>query len=795
MQNSTSVDQLRILESELMAVNELLTVQEKVVSEQSTRLDDDAHRIREALDALQESERRYRDLLGSINDIVWETDADGTISYVNPSPLVAQLLGYTADELLGKPIWDLFSEEDAVQAREMLGISNSICLFECSIQRKDGTLFTGQSNCVGVLDSSGLLTGYRCVTRDVSEWKRIEQALEQSERRYREILESISDIVWEMNPDHVITYVNQRVTEVLGYTPRELTGMRTTDLASSADVSRSSGLLESTGKVDLLEVPCRRKDGRKIVLQISIRPTRDSGGSITGFKCVGRDITEQKAAEAQLKASEVNFRTIFNSVDEAIIIYDMDNQRITNANEAAVVLFDRTQDEMAKIGLELFDSGEEDYSAETALQMVMKAVKDGAHRFEWKMKHRSGQPLWMDVSLQHVSLGGRDVMLGVNQDITKKKQAEEALRISEANYRTIFNSVNEAIFFHDAQTGEILGINQSTIDMLGYSFDELSRLSVGQFSENAPPYSDAEAIEWIHKAATEGPQQFEWKLRNRSGKVFWSEVGLKHATLSGRDVVLAVVQNIQERKQAEESLARNAQDLADSNADLQQFAYAASHDLQEPLRAVASYVQLLERRYKGKLDPDADEFIGFITDGANRMREMISSLLEFSRVGTRGKAFQTIDVELALQQALLNLMIAVSESHAKITHDPLPVIHADYHQIAQLFQNLIGNAIKFRGDAPPEIHISAVQDGSFWVFSVADNGIGISPENLQRLFQVFVRLDNGRDRPGTGMGLAICKRIAERHNGDIWVESILGNGSVFHFRIPQDLEVGDGSVT
>ena len=225
-------------------------------------------------------------------------------------------------------------------------------------------------------------------------------------------------------------------------------------------------------------------------------------------------------------------------------------------------------------------------------------------------------------------------------------------------------------------------------------------------------------------------------------------------------------------------------ELARSNAELEQFAYIASHDLQEPLRMVSSYVQLLERRYKGKLDRDADEFIGFAAEGAVRMQRLISDLLAYSRVGTRGKSFAEVDLERALAQALENLQLAIKEKKAVITRDPLPAAFGDSGQLTQVFQNLIDNALKFCGEKQPRVRISARLEDGDAVCSVQDNGIGIAPEFLNRLFLLFQRLHTRKEYPGTGLGLAICKRIVERHGGRIWVESEPERGSTFYFRIP-----------
>ena len=236
---------------------------------------------------------------------------------------------------------------------------------------------------------------------------------------------------------------------------------------------------------------------------------------------------------------------------------------------------------------------------------------------------------------------------------------------------------------------------------------------------------------------------------------------------------------VEARQKLEESVA----ELGRSNADLQQFAYVASHDLQEPLRMVSSYTQLIARRYKGKLDADADEFIAFAVDGANRMQRLILDLLAYSRVNTAGRQFEPTAMETVLKAALNNLTNAVKESQAIITHDPLPAVMGDDKQLAQLFQNLLSNAVKFGGAQPPRIHISAKQTDGEWLFSVRDHGIGLDPQYADRIFVIFQRLHTREEYPGTGIGLAICKKIIERHGGHMWVESELGKGATFYFTL------------
>ena len=253
------------------------------------------------------------------------------------------------------------------------------------------------------------------------------------------------------------------------------------------------------------------------------------------------------------------------------------------------------------------------------------------------------------------------------------------------------------------------------------------------------------------------------------------------------------------RRQAEQALQethaaleRRAKELARSNAELEQFAYVASHDLQEPLRMVASYTQLLLRRYGDRFDGDAREFMDFVVDGAARMKQLIEDLLAYSRVGTRARPFQPVPGETVLRKALANLQYAIEQDGATVTHDPLPVVVVDDVQWLQLLQNLIGNALKFRGGSPPEVHVSVQDRGAEWLFGVRDNGIGIEPQYFERIFMVFQRLASRAEYAGTGIGLAICKKVVERHDGRIWVESQPGRGSTFFFTLPKREEESHG---
>ena len=268
------------------------------------------------------------------------------------------------------------------------------------------------------------------------------------------------------------------------------------------------------------------------------------------------------------------------------------------------------------------------------------------------------------------------------------------------------------------------------------------------------------------------------------GEEFQAEISISQTVTRTQKIFTAIVRDVTERKRAEAELASKAEELARSNRDLEQFAYVASHDLQEPLRMVSAYTQLLAERYQGKLDQNADQYIAYAVEGATRMQTLIQDLLIFSRAGKNGAGFQATECAAIVAEALKNLQAGIQESHAVIACDALPMVHADRSQLGQLFQNLIGNALKFRGADPPVIRISADLQGSEWVFAVADNGIGIAPEHKDQIFGIFQRLHTRAEYPGNGVGLAICKKIVEHYRGRIWVDSQPGEGSTFRFTLP-----------
>lgn len=384
-----------------------------------------------------------------------------------------------------------------------------------------------------------------------------------------------------------------------------------------------------------------------------------------------------------------------------------------------------------------------------------------------------------------------DVMASVGTQlgqVVERKRAEEALRDAETRYRLLVEQLPAVPYIAEpGSSGEWLYVSPQIQNMLGFSSAEWMADRDLWFRQLCA--ADREGVLAEEKAAEARgePFQFEYRMFTRDGKQVWihDACTLVKDTMSGCSIQHGVLFDVTERKTAQEELARKAQELARSNAELEQFAYVASHDLQEPLRMVASYTQLLARRYKGKLDEDAEEFINFAVDGANRMQQLIQDLLSYSRVTTRGKTLSLTQAEAGCSAAIANLQESIQEANAVVNVASLPTVLADATQLTQLFQNLIANAIKYRNERKPEIYVDARPNGKEWVFSVRDNGIGIEPQYFERIFQMFQRLHTRKEYSGTGIGLAVCRKIVERHGGRIWVESEAGKGSTFLFTIPQ----------
>ena len=438
------------------------------------------------------------------------------------------------------------------------------------------------------------------------------------------------------------------------------------------------------------------------------------------------------------------------------------------------------------IGTDFCDYFTEPEKARAGYQQVFREGLVRDYALELRRGDGRVTPVLYNASVYRDVAGQVVGVFAAARDITERKRAEEASRRANAYNRGLLEASLDPLVTIDPD-GKITDVNAATEDVTGRSRTELLGTD---FSDYFTEPEKARA--GYQQVFREGlVQDYALEIRHDDGHI--TSV-LYNASVyrdeAGQVVgVFAAARDITERRQAEEKIKTYTEDLHRSNQELEHFAYVASHDLQEPLRTVCSFSQLLGQRYRGKLDADANDFINFIVDGAARMQTLINDLLAFSRVGTRGNPFAPVACGEILRIALGNLDMAIADSGANITHDPLPTVLADPTQMTQLFQNLCSNAIKFRRpEEAPQIHVSAARQDGVWHFNVRDNGVGIEPRYFDRIFIIFQRLHGREEYPGTGIGLAVCKKIVERHGGRIWVESEPGKGSTFHFTIPDRKE-------
>ena len=581
--------------------------------------------------------------------------------------------------------------------------------------------------------------------------------------------------------------VVNKVSPEVWHDPAEVAA-RATELGTTPGFNVFFSNIES-GSFETREWTFIRRDGSRIPVSLSVSLVRDAGGEVTGYVGIARDLSQEKRALIehtrllhQAEAAEAKFRQLVEAAPDAIVTVDADG-KIVVVNQQTEKLFGYERSELIGQPVEILLPArlvdrhrihrEKYTSAPTARSMGIGLELMG--------RRKGGAEFRVEISLSPLTTErDEQLVISIIHDLSERHRAEQVLR-EQAN---LLDLATDAIFVRDANGSTIRYWNHGAELLYGWSREEaIGKVSYELLNTRFPvPLSEIEAV-----ISREGQWEGGLIQEIRSGEtVHLASIWTVQRDMDGEVVaILEVNRDVTRQVQAEQQLRQQAEELARSNADLQQFAYVASHDLQEPLRMVASYTQLLARRYRGRLDADADEFIAYAVDGANRMQALIQDLLAYSRVGTRGKEFTRTDFNTLVDRVVGDLHAAIVEANAAVSRDDLPTISADEMQIGQVFQNLIQNAIKFVGDEPPRVHVGAVRRESEWLFSVRDNGIGIDSKYAERIFVIFQRLHGVGKYPGTGIGLAICKKIVERHGGRIWLESTPGQGSTFYFTIPE----------
>lgn len=570
-----------------------------------------------------------------------------------------------------------------------------------------------------------------------------------AEERFRKLLEATPDAMIIVNEAGLIVLANAQAAALFGYSQEALVGQSVEILVptrfhgkhvqhrasySAEPLVRPMGI-----GLDLYAV-CR--DGSEFPAEISLSPLQTDEGILT--LAAIRDITDRRQAEMALQQA---YDELVNQVKDRTAGQVQPQKDIkARSNEPvgrALARFTNQLRAVADVSQQLNSLRDSDELLEQVVTLLQQ-------RFGFDS--------------MHIFLLDREERMLV----LRAGSGETGKRLRKQDYRVSVDAEDKPVA-QAARSGTIISV-PDVVNEPRYLPNSLLPQTRSQI---AVPLIVGNELLGVMEVQDNQPYRFS----QSDVYIFSSLAG--HIAIALHNAHL-----FEESRRAQEALQERTEALERSNEELEQFAYVASHDLQEPLRMVTSYMQLLARRYQGQLGTDADEFIAFAVDGASRMKELINDLLAFSRIGTRGKAFEPVDCEEVLVQALHDLRFTLEDSEAVVTYDPLPVVMADRGQLAQIFRNLAGNAIKFRSQRRPEVHVSASRENGEWLFSVRDNGIGIDPEYSERIFVLFQRLHGREEYQGTGIGLAICKKIVERHGGRIWVESEVGHGATFYFTLP-----------
>ena len=603
-------------------------------------------------------------------------------------------------------------------------------------------------------------------------------------------MESSFDAIITKSPDGIITSWNKGAEQIYGYSAGEVLGKPISILEPSilvAETEELAELIKQGDKIHNYETLRLRKDDTMINVSLTLSPVFDASGKLTAISVIARDITESKKAEGKLRKSEERYRTVTKQTGQVIYEYDLRTDKGIWAGAIEEVT-GYSFEELQKFGKSFWVTNVS--HADTGL-VGEKILNDGStggrYKEELVLRKKDGSSIYVENSGVYLMDGHDNYTygaMGVLKDITELKLAIKNVVKSEKGLAEAQRIAHIGNWDWNIITNNLYLSNEVS-RIYGSEPQELS-VTRNAFLNYVHPDDRDYVDNSFNRALNEEPINMDYRIIltngeervvHAQGEVICNEENIPIRTRG-------TIQDITERKKAEELLKLKLEELSRSNAELEQFAYVSSHDLQEPLRMITSYLQLLQRRYQGNLDDKADKYINYAVDGALRLQNLINDHLELSRVTTGAKELKPTDCEFVLNQVLSNLDLYIKQNKAAISHDPLPEVIADNTQMAQVFQNLIANGIKFHSEAAPKIHISAEKKAKEWLFSVQDNGIGIDPQYSGKIFEVFKRLNKKEEYPGTGIGLAICKKIVERHGGRIWVESELGKGSTFYFTLP-----------
>ena len=729
---------------------------------------------------LRRSERRLMSVIGSAMDAIITLDADQKIVLFNQA--AERMFRCRSEEVLGQSlerfIPQSFRDQHEAHVRRFgtTGETNRAMGSRQAISglRADGEEFPIEASISQV--ESGEAKLYTVILRDITE--RTQQEMYRA--RLAAIVDSSEDAILSKDLDGKIVSWNKGAEKLFGYTSAEAIGRTVGIITPPALLYEERHYLAeiSAGRTVRREDATRlRKDGSLVEVELVVSPVRDDKGVIIGACSVSRDVTAQREMEQELQQSEGRYRQLFESSGNAIATHKM--------------LFDDDGNAVDYITLDV-NGAYERMTGLTKAQVIGKKIMEvlpGLERYWVEMFGRvvtTGEPAMYEHYaaplgrfFQGTAFRMGPSLFGISViDVTERRQNEDKI----AEQARIFDITT--VLVRDLK-GTISLWTHGAERLYGFTSEEaIGRISHELFQTQFPvSLSDQEIV--LHQT---GKWEGELVHRKKDGStVYVASVQLLYRDGKGRPLsVIEANTDITGRKKAELETGEYMEDLRRSNAELEQFAYVASHDLQEPLRMVASYTELLAERYRGTLDDRGQKYIAYAVDGAKRMQVLIHDLLAYARVSSQAKPLLPTSAAAVLDSVMGNLKGVIERNHAKVTCGELPIVNADEVQLAQVFQNLITNAIKFHGERPPQVEIRVESDRDDWKFEVVDNGIGIEKEHGSRLFQMFQRLHTREEFEGSGIGLAISKRIVERHGGRIWFDSVPGEGTTFHFTIPKN---------
>lgn len=762
---------------------------------------------RKAQQELRAKDEKFRALIENITDLIALVDDKGTIVYASPS--TEKILGYKVENYLGMNLFELIHPDDLAASKN---------IFE-SVLEKEGNIASNtqyrfmdafgnwrwqEASFHNLLNDSSI-AAVVVNHRDITERKRAEEEIFLQKSYFQHLFESSPEGIVILDNQERIVNVNKGFEKMFQYTVSEIQGRDLNKIivpGSLLEQATQMTLFVLKGEIINRETVRKRKDGSLVDVAILAYPITIGEDQI-GVYGIYSDISERKETEKALRNSEERYKAFVKNSTEGIWRFEfLEPISLSLPVEDQVKL-------IFKFGYlaECNDVYARMFGYENATEIVgariTELLPDTDPRNTEYLRNCITNGYKLDNVESYVTdkYGNRRIFQnnlvgiieneflvrawGTQKDITESKRAQEELARTQLRLATLLNNLPDVVLY-ETGSGKSF-ISENVIDMLGYP--------AGKFGDNAffkvimhpgdLKEIERKTIEW-HKQGAQGVLNLEFRVRRSDGRYIWLEDHMVKLRDNGeKDHMSGVLIDVTEHKQSEEKLKQLAEKLSISNKELEQFAYVASHDLQEPLRMVASYIQLLQRRYKGNLTSEADEFINYAVDGVIRMKSLINDLLVYSRVNTKDFPAEEVDVNKVLKQTINTLKATIEETGAEVQVENMPSVTANEMQIGQLFQNLISNAIKFRKpDVKPVVKITAKHSGHEWMFSVSDNGIGIDKEFTDRIFVIFQRLHNNQEYPGTGIGLAICKKIVEKLGGHIWVEAEKGVGSTFSFTIP-----------